>query len=161
MKIQITKGKYCFIDKEDYEKFKRYKWYAHSNNRRWYVRGSRYINGVRKRIYLHNLIKPIKIKNKELDHINRNTLDNRKQNLRYVTRSLNNFNSKTKVGGSRFKGVYWNTSRRRWIAKINYKGRQYHLGTFTNEVCAAQAYDAAAVMIAGTEIPYLNFRIKI
>ena len=84
IRMKVSK-KIALIDDDYLEIISQYKWHAHYNGRRWYVRGSRYVNKIRIRIYLHNLIMP-KIEGLEIDHINRNTLDNRKQNLRHLTR---------------------------------------------------------------------------
>jgi len=64
-----------------------------------------------------------------------------------------------KTGSSQFKGVHWCKTRRRWIAKIGFKGKTYHLGNFVKESDAARAYDEAAVKMFG-EGAYLNFPQK-
>jgi hypothetical protein len=74
----------CFIDTDDLDLIKQYKW----NNCQGYARTS--ING--KTIRLHRLI--LNCPDKFIDHINHNTLDNRRQNLRIVTPKENNKNKK-------------------------------------------------------------------
>ena len=78
--------------------------------------------------------------NVEIDHINRNPLDNRIENLRAATRSQNNQNGGfRKNNASGIKGVSWNASKQKWVANIHENGRQLELGTFANKDDAIQA----------------------
>ena len=52
-------------------------------------------------------------------------------------------------GSSRFRGVLWDRSSNGWRAKIKVKGRTWYLGTYKDEVEAAEAYDAASFFCAG------------
>lgn len=83
------------FDKEDYEKVSERAWHFASNH---YV-GSAYCcgDGKRRELYLHNLVMgtdlfPGKGAKESVDHINRNGLDNRKENLRIVSQSQQNIN---------------------------------------------------------------------
>lgn len=93
----------------------------------------------------------------EVDHINGNGLDNRKCNLRLATRSGNRANTRKVLrrASSMFKGVTWNSCRRRWVAEV-WAGRKHYLGGFDSEVEAARAYDAEARRRHG-EYACLNF----
>ena len=90
-----------------------------------------------------------------VDHINRNTLDNRRENLRACTRNESNQNRKGGGKASPYKGVH-RSSVNRWGAVIRANGRNTWLGTFVNEEDAARAYDRAALEAYG-EFAYLNF----
>lgn len=72
----------------------------------------------------------------DVDHINGDTLDNRKVNLRNVTRSENNRNSDRVWGLSRFKGVVFHKPSGRWTARIKHHGRVYSLGYHRTEEAA-------------------------
>ena len=69
-----------------------------------------------------------------IDHINRNSLDNRISNLRVATRTEQNLNREFKNA----KGYYWNKGK--WHAQIQINGKQIHLGYFNTEQDARQAY---------------------
>jgi hypothetical protein len=85
------------IDKDDLEKVKSRNWFACSN----YIGSNITIGGVRKILYLHNFIMdnivfPGRGAKSSIDHINRDGLDNRKENLRLVTQTQQNLNQKKK-----------------------------------------------------------------
>jgi len=89
-----------------------------------------------------------------VDHKNRNTLDNRRCNLRLCNHSENQKNRFVDVGTSKYKGVYREGNN--WRAYIGFEDRQVWLGTFANEDDAARARDRAARIYQG-EFAYLNF----
>lgn len=90
-----------------------------------------------------------------IDHADRNVLNNRRENLRPCTSSQNAMNagkSPTYCGeptSSRFKGVCWHRTGRKWQASIQCQGRRYHLGHFETEADAARAYDQKAHELFG------------
>jgi len=91
------------------------------------------------------------------DHKNHDTLDNRRSNLRKCTYRQNSANrgiSKNNVCG--YKGVYWNTGHRKWLARIGVDGKKLCLGDFNSKLEAARAYDIAALRYHG-EFAFLNF----
>jgi hypothetical protein len=88
-----------------------------------------------------------------VDHIDRNGLNNCRANLRIVTERENCWN-RGGTGASSFRGVY--RKREKWTASIRVGGRQVHLGSFSTEVEAAEAFDAAAID-AGLSAHGLNF----
>jgi len=94
------------------------------------------------------------------DHINRNGLDNRKANLRPVTRAQNTLNRlytfKRKGSPSKYKGVTWHKYTKKWQVQICYAGKHKFVGYFNNEIEAAKAYDKAARKFHG-DFAVLNF----
>jgi hypothetical protein len=102
-------------------------------------------DGISKFISLHYLVfkhhSNTEI-NDEIDHIDRNRLNNNISNLRIANRQLNSRNTNKRKGcSSNYKGVSYYKSRCKWIAKItiNYKG--HHLGCFQTEAEAGIAYN--------------------
>lgn len=71
----------------------------------------------------------------ETDHINRDRLDNRRENLRLVTRAQNTQNVPARKG---YRGVTQHTSGR-WIARGSVNRKQVHIGVFDTELEAARA----------------------
>jgi hypothetical protein len=86
----------------------------------------------------------------EIDHVDGDPVNNRIENLRECTRSQNNQNRKqnSRPTTSRYKGVFYNTQKKKWQATIHLVKRK-HLGFFDSEDDAAAAYDRAALDIFG------------
>lgn len=97
------------------------------------------------------LLKPGK--NFQCDHISGDKLDNRRSNLRVATSSSNNMNRCKRSDlhnlTSKYKGVHWSTRCNKWHARIQIDGHSKHLGTFSDELTAAKAYDNAASLFFG------------
>ncbi len=89
------------------------------------------------------------LKDKEVDHINNNKLDNRRENLRAATRSQNNMNRISMNNMSGYKGVSWHKKKQKWFARIYVDQQQIHLGYFNTPKAAHQAYIAAAKQFYG------------
>jgi|ERR1041385_281068 hypothetical protein len=82
-----------------------------------------------------------------IDHIDRNFLNCRKNNLRLATNSQNNAN-KNKISlstSSKYKGVTWDKAIKKWRAQIMVNKKQNHLGSYSSEKAAAKAYNKAAL----------------
>jgi hypothetical protein len=98
----------------------------------------------RKRILLHRFIVNCPHGNC-VDHINCNTLDNRRSNLRICTQAENRFNSrKSKSNTSGYKGVSWCKDTKKWRSQIKLNGKQINLGHFNNPEKAYEAYVSAS-----------------
>lgn len=82
----------------------------------------------------------------QTDHINRNRLDNRRENLRTVTVQENRQNI-TPWGRSKYRGVYWHGHSGKWRAAAKIGGKVESFGYFLNEEDAAEA--ALAGRLAG------------
>lgn len=93
----------------------------------------------------------------DIDHVNRDGLDNRRGNLRLASRSENMRNSVSYSGSSsRYKGVAFHGETGKWRAQITNARYARHLGVFEVEADAARAYDAAARQLFG-EFARTNF----
>ena len=86
----------------------------------------------------------------EVDHINMNPLDNRRENLRVATHKQNTFNTnKHSNNKSGFKGVSFDKNAQKFRAKINIDGKRKHLGYFATAVAAYECYKRAAIQHHG------------
>lgn len=154
--IPLTKDKIEFVDDEEFDELNQHKWYAQSNgNGRFYAarKTSRRDIGGRKLIFMHRQI--LGFPDGEIDHINGDSLDSRKVNMRICDRTHNNANSKTHCNNtSGYRGV--SVLQHKWRASIQYKYQHIHIGLFINPEEAARAYDKKAVELFG-EFAMLNF----
>lgn len=114
-------GNRFIFDIEDYEKISQRYWYM--NNYGYFISSP---IGEEKYIMLHIFILGTKPHNKEIDHINRNKSDNRKSNLRFVTRAQNNQNKLRKDGTIR--GICYIQQIGKWKVTI----RNKTVGRFEN-----------------------------
>lgn len=91
----------------------------------------------------------------QIDHIDRNPRNNRPENLREVTASVNQMNKEV-AGSVKFYGVRFRPNTRRFEARVKKDGKEYHVGSFSTAVLAAKARDRVAVLLHGEDVP-LNF----
>jgi hypothetical protein len=150
--IPLTQGQVAIVDDADYDALSTYRWCAHRDRMTFYAdRHASLPDGGRTTVRMHRQILGV-APGVEVDHENGNGLDNRRENIRICTHQENQWNAnKWARATSRFKGVSWEKSRRRWVAAIRLRGkaqrgrpRAVWLGRFTDEESAARAYDAAA-----------------
>lgn len=140
--ILLTQGKVALVDDEDYPELSKYRWCAHKDGNTYYaMRHSPTINGKRHTILMHVVISGTP-KGMETDHINGNGLDNRRENLRVVTRRENTQNRHSPKS-SKYPGVTWHKQRGKWMAYINVGSKQHYLGLYENEETAGIVYAMA------------------
>lgn len=148
--IPLPRGYYALVDDECYEYLNQWKWNidireCKTCDNLYYARRLQhlgYVDGKQKQkvIQMHQLITGFP-KGIEVDHINGNGLDNRKENLRLVTHRENMQNlTKNKTNSSMYPGVYWDKEKRKWRARFKVKEKQHHIGYFEDELEAAEAY---------------------
>ena len=106
---------------------------------------------------MHRFIMNLKPGDKQqIDHKNRNGLDNRKENLRLTTDSLNNMNKGIqKNNTSGYRGVSLHKKYKKWRSTIQINKRVIHIGYFCNIEEAVLAYNKKALELYG-EYAYLN-----
>lgn len=143
--IQLTQGKVAIVDDADFEELNKLKWFADKQGDNYYaVRKSLRINGKYINQKMHRIIIGEKL-GVHTDHINNNTLDNRRCNLRICTHQQNMWNKpKSKANNSGYKGVFYLKSSKMYRATITINGKTIYLGTFYYIKQAAIAYNLAA-----------------
>ena len=154
--IRLTRGLEAIVDDEDFEWLSEFKWYAIKPGKCVYAVRDVKLDGVRHCIYLHRLVMGLHKGDKTIvDHINMNSLDNRKENLRLATSQQNAGNMRKWRGKYKYKGVRYCNKANRWLASIVVNRKQIHLGTWMTEEQAARAYNEAAIDYRG-EFANLN-----
>ena len=152
MKIFLTQGQYALVDNEDYKYLSQWKWFAHRPNKKTTYYAVRTCREYGQRtLRMHNVLAERYIKKdyKELDHRDRNGLNNQKDNLRITTRGENIHN--TPNYGKFSKGVrihkikYKSKTGKintyiKYQARISVSGKSISLGYFNTEKEAEYAY---------------------
>lgn len=115
------------LDEDDFYKLSKNKWYMFSSG---YIGRNAIINGKNVTIFIHReIMNPCK--ENDIDHINRNKLDNRKENLREVSHKKNTENRKIQNNNnSGYNGVCWSKQKNKWKAQITHNQKHIHLGFF-------------------------------
>ena len=143
MLVPLTGGNWTAVSCEDYPRVILYRWYqSESNDGRFYARSDAG--------YLHRFIMGVTDTKSIVDHINGDTMDNTRPNLRVCTQAQNLKNTKktTKKTSSKHKGVSWIKSRERWQCRLVFEGKAYQ-SYHKDELEAAKAYNELAKQYFG------------
>lgn len=146
--LPLTSGKVAVIDPDFAGECSKHQWYFTHG----YARTG---NSSSTRTYLHHFVLsladiPPWESGLHVDHINRDPLDCRCQNLRWVERWQNQVNRALQSNNtSGFRGVYWDASRNKWAAHIKRRGRMKFLGYFDDPTMAAVRWNQAALERGG------------
>lgn len=145
-KIPLTKGYTALVDDADYLELSRHKWHVvlRSGGRPYAARR----RGKRKEFMHRRLSAPPP--RLECDHLNGNSLDNRRSNLRIVTRQQNILNrGMQKNNTSGYRGVSFNKKSGKWIAAIKNEGKLRIVGYYETKELAAVSYNTEAKRMFG------------
>lgn len=131
--ITTSTGQLVMVDDDDYEYLSKDKWYL-SNG---YAISAN-------RTKMHRLV--IQAKDGEIvDHIDRDKLNNTKENLRIVDFKSNVHNqSKRKNTSNKYKGTNYIKDKNVYQSRRRMNGSDYFLGYYISEIAAAYAYNKKA-----------------
>jgi hypothetical protein len=146
--LELTKGKFTKVDDEDFERLTRWKWFASPKRQglsEFYAARTGYRLGKKCTVWMHREILGAK-PGQEVDHINRDCLDNRRLNLRICTHTQNQLNRKlNKNNKTGLRGVSLDSkgTNKKWHATISINGKTKSLGYFKTSQEAVSAYSLA------------------
>ncbi len=156
--LTLSKGYVTKVDAKDFSELSRWMWGASEARGLVYAVTGQWIPEKQgyKRIYLHTYLMGIR-NGFVVDHESGDSLDNRRDNLRWSTVQQNAQNQKARNNiTGKFKGVGWCKREEKWRARISINRKDITLGYFNTELEAALAYDKAAKQYFG-EFARLNF----
>ena len=156
--IKLTQNQTTLVDDKDYNKLNKYKWHAvyYPLAKNYCAKRNVWLkNGKQTTVQMHRIIMDAP-RNLQVDHINHNTLDNRKENLRLCTNGQNQMNRiNHKDFSSKYKGVDWYKRCKKWRVAIRINNKPIHIGYFNSEIEAGKAYNKKARELFG-EFAKLN-----
>ena len=145
----LDNGIEFIFDKEDYEKIKDFSFRTRYDR---YV--DIYLKETKKAVGLHRFLMGVADSKIQVDHINCNSLDNRKENLRTCTAAQNNYNKRAKnKEGNCYPNVHYISRYKQWEAKITVNRETIKLGRFDTFEEAKSAKRAAEIKYWGEFAP--------
>ena len=130
--IPLTQGQFAKVSVEDFDWLSRFSWQAHwkADAQRFYGRRTYRKDGKLRAVAMHRFIMGLENGNpRQVDHVNRDTLDNRRSNLRFATQSQNHFNQAMRRDSTTgYKCITLDKSRGLYTAKVMREGKLYFLG---------------------------------
>lgn len=129
-KIKLTQGKYALVDDKDFVALSAHKWCVNNHGGKWRAQRKDYSKEIGRMVFMHRVImKPNK--KSVVDHINGNSLDNRRCNLRVCSQSRNLQNQRlSRRNKSGVSGVHYKKQNRKWVAEIAVNRKRKYLGIF-------------------------------
>ena len=156
-KIKLTQEKTATVDNIDFEELSKFKWYLNSYG--YAERTTRKGEGKRRNVRMHQQVAlrmGLNIIGNIFDHINRDKLDNRRKNLRIVSKQINSVNRDLQSNNkSGYRGVSFYKRDKNWESYIKYNQKRIFLGRYKTKQEAALKYNIKAKELFGN-YAYLN-----
>ena len=162
-----SNGREFYFDKEDYDLICNYCWFVHTTKIKRkdgtikekvkVIANGKYVDGKRKAVLLHRLIMGLydaEYRNNQIDHCDRNPLNNCKSNLRICTNQQNSVNKGVRYDNTTgIIGVLFKNGK--YIARIGYNYDRIVIGSYDTKYEAVKAYNDKAIELFG-EFANLN-----
>jgi len=141
-RIELTRGQFAIVDEEDSPMLRDFKWHAGKSSR-----GKFYAKTGTPPRYMHRMLMgfPAGV----VDHINGDTLDNRRENLRVVSHFQNGMNRTARADNPTGRKGVRIRKNGYYMAEIRHLGKSIYLGRFRSIEAAGDAYDAMAKKLHG------------
>lgn len=149
----------ALVDDEDFTRVDQFNWYADKIGSTYYAKRRVRDGGKSTTISMHRFITNTE-SGMDVDHKDKNGLNNQKSNLRVCTRSQNMWNQRPqKNGKSKYLGVSFDKRDKKWKAQICTHYKRKVIGRFNSEDDAAMAYNSYARHLHG-EFAHINILQK-
>lgn len=155
-----------YIDVEDYEVASKYSWRISKKKLKYYVVSGSFKKGTM--IYLHQLVFGNDSTKMEIDHIDGNSLNNMKSNLRLVTHQENVDNIRaTRIDNQiGIRGIVYNKNRKLYQVDFTYHGKRYYVKSWKTieeavwcRYCLEQHFGISAIVNNPLSEKYFNLSI--
>lgn len=156
--VSLSKGKFAIIDAQDADYINQWKWTYLSSGYAFRRKYLGVVDGKEQSEYIlmHRLLMDCP-EGYEVDHINHNRLDNRKSNLRIVTRAQNTHNAGIRSDNtSGHKNIYWYKAYKKWMVTVGANGKSHFIGYYDKLDEAVEAKKLAIKRLHGE---YANVNI--
>ncbi len=144
----------CKVDNDDIKRLSEFHWIPHfwRKSRSYYVVSRPKHKGT---ILMHRVVIGAKAGHLMVDHINRDTLDNRKSNLRLVTARGNAHNKKN---SREYPCVFYRSRGHVWVAVIKYQGKSIYVNSSPDKKFVVNALYAYGQKHFGKDSPYKTWK---
>lgn len=155
--IRVGRAGVALVDEDDLPLVQYHSWRRHNNHSSRGIVGNIYAiaRADGHAILMHRVVLGLVFKDgKQVDHINRDGLDNRRSNLRIVSQTLNNLNCIRPLPSTGFVGARLNASAKRkprYYSTLRVNGKSLNLGSFDTPQEASAAYRAARIKHYGEQ----------
>ena len=136
------------VDDEDYEHLSSFHWCIHKSKRSFYVVRNEWSHNKPTRILMHRLI--LKFPKDFVDHIDGNTINNQRSNLRIADIKQSQRNRRKQTNNTTgFKGVHFYKAYKKYSVHIGHNHKNIFGGYFDNPIDAAKRYNELALKYHG------------